>query len=356
MLEKLFELGEQPYSEADAEWDSFVSDHARGSVLQMTNWARLKNRFGWSSQRVWLRREGALSAGAQILFRSAAFGLLKIGYIPHGPLVDWADDEQVRILFNQIDLAAYRHRAGILKVEPMLWQDELGEGASESVRRRIGREALAGDTIQPPKTIELDLRPPCEQIMAQMKSKTRYNIRLAARRGVTVRQGNLDDIEAFNRLMRDTGVRDGFGVHAPEYYRAAFELFQPHSASLHIAEFEGQPLSAVMVFINGTRAAYLYGASSNRERNRMPSYAAQWAAMRWAKDRGCTSYDFWGIPDAPDDQLEADLTNRSDGLWGVYRFKRGFGGVKRRTIGTLDRVYNEKVYKLYHWRRRRSGR
>lgn len=354
MFEKLFELGEPPYSEADAEWDAFVAGHPKGSVLQTTNWARLKNRFGWSSQRVWLRKERRLTAGAQILFRSAALGMLKIGYIPHAPLVDWHDDEQVRVLLNQIDQAAYQHRAGILKIEPLIWQGELTPEMWSKVQSSIGTAADSGDSIQPPKTILIDLEPPLDQIMARMKSKTRYNIRLAAKKEVTVRQGELADITVFNQLMRLTGDRDQFGVHAPDYYRAAYELFQPDNVSLHIAEYSGRPLAAIMVFVSGTKAAYLYGASSNEERNRMPSYAVQWEAMKWAKDRGCTCYDLWGIPDALDQELEESFTKRSDGLWGVYRFKRGFGGETKRTVGTIDRVYNKNVYKLYQWRRRRS--
>jgi lipid II:glycine glycyltransferase (peptidoglycan interpeptide bridge formation enzyme) len=83
----------------------------------------------------------------------------------------------------------------------------------------------------------------------------------------------------------------------------------------------------------------------------MPTYAVQWAAMQWAKARGCTTYDLWGVPDFPEAALEKQFTERSDGLWGVYRFKRGFGGELRRTVGSADRVYNKMLYRLYRWRR-----
>jgi lipid II:glycine glycyltransferase (peptidoglycan interpeptide bridge formation enzyme) len=186
-----------------------------------------------------------------------------------------------------------------------------------------------------------------------MKSKTRYNIRLSAKKGVTVRQGTEKDLPIFNQLMLVTGQRDGFGVHAPVYYKAFWEIFAPEQAALFIAEFEERPLAAIIVSAVGKKAVYLYGASSNEERQRMPSYAVQWAAIQWAKERGCTEYDLWGIPDAEPDELEANFTQRSDGLWGVYRFKRGFGGQLKRTIGATDRVYNKRVQKLYQWRRNR---
>jgi len=171
---------------------------------------------------------------------------------------------------------------------------------------------------------------------------------------VVVRYGSADDLPEFNRMMRITGQRDGFGIHAPEYYRTAFELFAPEQACLAIAEYEGKPLAGVMAFALGGRAAYFYGASSDEERSRMPNYSAQWAAIQWAKSRDCTSYDLWGIPDFPETDLEKNFTLRNDGLWGVYRFKRGFGGRVRRTVGTVDRVYNRRLHRLYRWWRSRD--
>ncbi len=353
MLDKIFEIGERPYSEDDAEWDAFVANHPHGSILQTTNWARLKNRFGWTSHRVWLRKDGQLVAGAQILYRAAAIGLVKMAYIPHGPLVNWDDEEQVTVLLNQIDQSVYKRGASILKMEPLLWQSEAVMTKWEAICQQHGLLPNT-DTIQPPNTVLVDLRPSSDEILAAMKQKTRYNIRLAAKKEVTVRQGSLEDIAIFNKLMRETGERDAFGVHTPMYYHAAFEIFEPkNQVALFLAEYDGRPLAGVMVFVLGKTAAYLYGASSNEERQRMPTYAVQWAAMEWAKAQGCHWYDLWGVPDAPEDELEANFTDRHDGLWGVYRFKRGFGGQIQRTIGATDRIYNKLVYKLYQWRRGR---
>jgi peptidoglycan pentaglycine glycine transferase (the first glycine) len=348
MFDNWFELGEQPYTEEDAEWDAFVAAHPHGSILQTDAWARLKNRFGWSSQRVWLRRDGQLVAGAQLLFRSLALGILKVAYMPHGPLVDWQDEEQVAVLFNQIDQAMYQRGASILKMEPFIWQGEANGQQWQAICQQYGL-LTDTDTIQPPRTMMIDLRPSEEEILMAMKQKTRYNIRLAERKEVTVREGTADDLPIFIRLIKETGQRDGFGVHAADYYRAAYELFAPDNAALLLAEYDGQPLAGVMVFACGPKAAYLYGASSNEERQRMPSYAAQWAAMQWAKTHGCTSYDMWGVPDAPEAELEDNFLARQDGLWSVYRFKRGFGGDICRTVGPADRIYNRLVRHLYQW-------
>jgi lipid II:glycine glycyltransferase (peptidoglycan interpeptide bridge formation enzyme) len=182
-----------------------------------------------------------------------------------------------------------------------------------------------------------------------MKQKTRYNIRLAEKKGVTVRPW--DDLPAFHRMMLVTGGRDGFGVHSLEYYRRAYALFHPAGmAELLVAEYEGKPLAALMVFARGRRAWYIYGASNDEERNRMPAYLLQWEAMRWARSKGAQEYDLWGVPDEDEETLEAHFTERNDGLWGVYRFKRGFGGELKRAAQAIDRIYNPILYKLYLWR------
>jgi len=349
MFDKLTELEEQAYTEEDAEWDHFVTTHDNGSLLQTTSWARLKNRFGWQSRRVWLKLDGELVAGAQILVRSAAFGLLRVAYIPHGPLVDWQNEEQLSVLFSQIDHAAYEMGAGLLKMEPLLWRHEMAAVDWENLCHSHGC-LTDTNTIQPPRTLVVDLTGSENEILARMKQKTRYNIKLSDRKGITVRQGSKQDIDIFNHLIQQTGQRNEFGVHAREYYRDAFDFFSPDRVAMFIAEYEGEPLSAVMVFAHGQRAAYLYGASSEKERQRMPNYAVQWAAMLWAKESGFLGYDLWGVPDCSLDDLESQFQDRHDGLWGVYRFKRGFGGDLLRTVGTADRVYNSLVYRIYRWR------
>jgi len=179
-----------------------------------------------------------------------------------------------------------------------------------------------------------------------MKQKTRYNIRLASKKDIVIEPSN--DIELFNDLIKVTGSRDKFGVHTSQYYEDAFELFsEDQDCVLLIAKYKKTPLAGIIVFGRGKRAWYFYGASNNLERNRMPTYLLQWEAMRWAASRGCTEYDLWGIPDEEKDILERDFMSRSDGLWGVYRFKRGFGGGIKRTAGVYQKVINKPLYTAY---------
>jgi lipid II:glycine glycyltransferase (peptidoglycan interpeptide bridge formation enzyme) len=148
--------------------------------------------------------------------------------------------------------------------------------------------------------------------------------------------------------MQATGERDQFGIHNLEYYQRAFNRFKPAGAcELLLAEFDSEPLAALMVFTAGKRSWYLYGASASLYRERMPTYLLQWEAMKWARSVGCTQYDLWGIPDHDQEILETEFSHRSDGLWGIYRFKRGFGGTVHRSAGSWDRVYQSLPYNLY---------
>ena len=320
-------------------WDSFVARHQYGHLLQTTNWGALKARFGWRTELVTITEEGELVAGAQVLYRRPPLIPFSIAYVPKGPVVDWEQPEQVEAILEKLAAAAQGKKAILLRVEPNL---------PHSSSLDLGTDFLsAGKGVQPRRTLVVDIRGEEAEILGRMKPKTRYNIRLAGRKGVEARAGTAADLPIFNRLMSATGERNRFGVHSPAYYRAAFELFSPHDrVGMLLAEYQGRPLAALMVFALGKTAWYFYGASNNQERNRMPTYRLQWEAIRWARARGCEYYDLWGVPDEDEAVLEADFTQRSDGLWGVYRFKRGFGGRLVRWAGAYDQVLNRALYRL----------
>lgn len=307
-------------------------------MLQTGAWGELKRPFDWQPERL---RVG--ECGAQVLFRRLPLGLT-IAYLPWGPV-----GEGWHALWPEVDALCRRKHAIFLKIEPDAWDDQADLPA------RLPREAFAAAPIQPRRTVVVDLQGTEEEIMARMKQKTRYNINLAARKDVVVRVS--DDLDAFYALMQATSTRDSFGVHSKAYYERAHRLFAASGEGQILqAEFEGQPLAALMLFMRGDRAWYLYGASNDVERNRMPAYLLQWEAMRLAKQRGCTTYDLWGVPDEDEETLEAQFTERGDGLWGVYRFKRGFGGRVMRSAGAWDRVYQPLLYRAYRrLLERRSG-
>jgi peptidoglycan pentaglycine glycine transferase (the first glycine) len=332
-----------------SEWDAFLTRFPEAHLLQTSAWGELKSAFGWDVVRI-----ASAQAGAQILFRRLPLGL-SLAYIPKGPL-NLPGDQPAgpwRSLWPEIDALCRRRKAIFLKVEPDLWEPVQYDAQAGPLKLPGFRHSP--QDIQPARTLLVDLSGSEDQILARMKQKTRYNIRLALKKGIVVASSG--DIGLFHRLMIATGQRDAFGVHSQDYYQRAYDLFHPSgSCSVFVAEYQGQPLAALMVFARSSRAWYFYGASSNDHRERMPTYLLQWEAMRWAIAQGCTLYDLWGVPDVDETALEAQFASRSDGLWGVYRFKRGFGGQLRRAQGPWDRAYSPVLYALYRfWLRLRRS-
>lgn len=305
-------------------------------VLQTRAWGDLKARFGWEADN---------TASPLMLYRRLPLGL-RLAYVPRGPKPTAAQ-------LTALSTAARRRGAFMLKLEPDV--EDTPDAVADLLALGLQPSPHA---IQPRRSIVIDLAGSADDVLARMKQKTRYNIRLSEKKGVSARLGTAADLLAFNALMHETGSRDGFGIHAPEYYAAAFDLFAPQGqATLALAEFEGRLLAAVMAFAVDGNAWYLYGASSDHERQRMAPYLAQWAAIEWARKQGALTYDLWGVPDADEGALEAGFETRRDGLWGVYRFKRGWGGRLTRTVGAWDRVFNPWLYRLYtlYMSRRATG-
>lgn len=325
-----------------SEWDHFGAA-CGGHLLQSAAWGELKARFGWSVLRLALARDDTLIAGAQILLRRLPLGL-QFAYVPRGPIVQPADQNTVTALCDALCAAAKRRGAFALRLEP----NRVGGWDWRSARATW----LPANSVQPRTTIHLDLTRAPDIILAQMKPKWRYNIRLAERKGVRVRVGTADDLPLFYRLLQITGARDHFAIHAEAYYRAAFELLTAGDcARLLIAEFESEPLAAIFVTAFGGEAIYLYGASSNAHRDRMPNHALHWAAIQWARACGCVRYDLWGVA------AKADALQNSDEplTHGLYQFKQGFGGQLVQYVGGHDAVFSHLQYALFTrglaWRR-----
>jgi lipid II:glycine glycyltransferase (peptidoglycan interpeptide bridge formation enzyme) len=323
-----------------SEWNAFLAKHSSAHLLQSGEWGELKSAFGWEAVHI---IEG--ETGAQILFRRLPLGFT-FAYLPKGPVTV---SESGQAFWSAVDQACRSRRAVFLKVEPDGWEGEQRPSV-------FNRQAFVSSPqhIQPHSTLVIDLHGSEDEVFNRMKPKTRYNIRLAGRKEIVVHPS--DNMENFYRVITITGQREQFHVHSKEYYRRAYELFHPKGmCELFVADLQDRTLATLMVFARVKQAYYFYGASSDEERNRKATYPLQWEAIRWAHSHGCEQYDMWGIPDDATDVDEDQAEAREDGLWGVYRFKRGFGGSIKRAIPTLDRVYNPLLYKLYLWRFSSSG-
>ncbi len=328
--------------------------HEAGHLLQHPTWGEFKEAFGWRSVRLALSEGETFVAGAQVLFRPLPLGFT-LAYIPRGPMLRERTPSLLQALRRELDALCRRRRAIFLKVEPN-WED------TESARALLTTAGFrpSPHTVQPRSTILVDLDAGEEEMLARMKSKWRYNIRLARRKGVIVRPAEERDLPIFLDLMRETATRDRFGIHTPEYYRQVWNHLAPAGlATLLMAWYQDIPLAAIFVTAWAGTGIYMYGASSNRERHRMPNHLLQWEGMLWAKRQGCKVYDLWGIPDevgAHPDVWSTKTPERTDGMWGVFRFKQGFGGRIVRWVGAWDRVYNRPLYQIFQWMWQRRAR
>lgn len=325
-------------------WDQAIATLPGANLLQSYGWGELKARYGWEPVRLALLENAQVTAAAQMLLRSLSGGLLRLAYVPRGPLVDPADERRLTLLLEALVGRARAERSIFLRVEPP-WLDRPTVGAALATHDF----QWTAQTIQPQRTLLVDLTPSEEDLLAAMNAKTRYNIRLAGRKEVEVWEGTAAAIADWYGLMQETALRDEFGIHSLDYYRDVWHHLAPARAlKFFLAYYAGELLAGIMVSIFAGTATYLYGASSGRHRDRMPNYLLQWEAMRWAKAQGCVTYDLWGVPDEDEETLEMQFTQRDDGLWGVYRFKRGFGGRLVRYAGAFDRVFSRPMYLLWN--------
>lgn len=319
-----------------AAWDEFVMAQPRAHLLQLSSWGELKARFGWAAQVVTLTVEHKIRAGAMVLKKRLPFRAGTMAYLPMGGYT-LADADYAPLW------RAIRRETGaaFLKLEPGHFPaGETPDLPSMGFQR-------SPQTIQPATTIVIDINRDDETILRRMNQGTRRKLRKSLAGGISFTECDLRGLPAFYQLTQQTGSRNAFGVHSAAYFEAVIDLLIPRYGTLLLAEHQGECLAAIMVFALGDTAWYLYGASSRAQSNLYASYGIQWQALQWAKRRGCRYYDLWGVPDHDEATLEAEFKQRGDGLWGVYGFKRGWGGEVRHASGAWDLAWNPAVYAAY---------
>lgn len=330
-----------------ATWDRALLTLPNPHVLQSWAWGAFKSRHGWQAMPLLFESSGQTVAAAMVLRRKLPLLPASVLYVPRGPVLDWHDATLAAQVLAELERLARRQRAILLKIDPDVYHPDGAPAFSPRPACAPGLVELleargwqySGQQIQFANTVLLDLEPSEEELLAGMKQKSRYNTRLARRRGVSVRLGTADDLDLFYGLYAETAGRDGFPLRPREYYLDAWSSFlELGRARLLLAEVEGETVAGLMLLLFGPTAWYMYGASSGRHRERMPNNLLQWEAICQARAAGCTLYDLWGAPD----RLE-----ESDPMWGVYRFKRGLGGELARGLGAWDFPARPLAYRLY---------
>ncbi|HLF90266.1 MAG TPA: peptidoglycan bridge formation glycyltransferase FemA/FemB family protein [Anaerolineales bacterium] len=346
-------------------WNTLIASLPNPHLLQTWEWGQVKSWYGWQPFhfvwddqtcqvfKTWQVSEKDPLAAALVLVRAIPIrgfaARLSVVYVPKGPLLDWNNTSlRDRVLH---DLLAFARRKGaiFLKIDPDVrlgtgipntpedQPDPLGQSLISYLQSQNWR--FSQDQIQYRNTIAFDLSPSEDDMLSRMKQKTRYNVRLAERKGVVVRVGTDADLEMLYHMYAETSVRDGFVIREQKYYLDLWQTFmQAGMLEPLIAEMDGEPVAGVMIFQFAGTAYYLNGMSRDAHREKMPNYLLQWEAARRAKAAGCAVYDLWGAPDVFDE---------SDSMWSVFRFKEGLGGEVVRFIGAWDLPVQPMMYKLY---------
>lgn len=286
-----------------------------------------------------------------------------IAYVPYGPEIEPSEENQGVFLEELSEIIrSYLPRECVAIRYDLNWRshwceddnyDERGvwNGAPEKQYQEFQLNygtinwnlRKSNMDILPSTTIFMDLSLSEEDLLKHMKPKTRYNILLAERKGVRVYRTGIDKIDVWYKLYQETALRNGLYINKPEYFTSvlsarADDTSSPATVELLVAEHDGEPLAAMFLILSGHRGTYLYGASSSAKRNYMPTYAMQWEAIKIAKAYGCTEYDMFGVSPGPD---------KSHPMYGLYRFKTGFGGELFHHLGCWDYPLDEDSYKLF---------
>jgi peptidoglycan pentaglycine glycine transferase (the first glycine) len=334
------------------QWNRIISQFEGSTILQTWEWGEIKSKYGWK-QDYYVKENvfGKPVAAALILSREqrlSKFGpLIKILYVPHGPLLDWGNPEIVIETLDHLRKYSKVQKAAYIKVDPqiVLAQDialsaqNKGKTA-ENIKEYFEKSGwlISRQQIQFKNTFWIDLTKSEDELLANMKQKTRYNIRLAEKKGVKVRQGSRNDFDLIYEMYSVTSVRDGFIIRPKEYYFLLWNTFMEAGKAVPlIAEVHDEPVGALFLFHFNQKSYYLYGMSRDVHREKMPSYLLQWEAIRLSKSLGCTIYDLWGAP---------DVFDCSDRMWGVYKFKEGLGGEVIQTIGAFDFPTSKLAYTI----------
>jgi peptidoglycan pentaglycine glycine transferase (the first glycine) len=350
------------FTDKPGEWNEIISQLPMSHFLQTWEWAEVKAKYDWIPMPyIWRDERSNIIAASMILKKqitSRGFpARFSIFYSPKGPLLDWSNTALRSRVLNDLESFAKKQSAIFLKIDPDIVlgrgipgsEEDIIDANGQTARSELMRRGwvYSSDQIQFQNTVLINVNSSEEELLAYMKPKTRYNIRLAEKKGVSIRIGILGDLPGLYKMYAETSVRDGFVIRDENYYITVWKLFMQNFDRLSVnvpaciplvAEVDNELVAAIFLFMFASRAYYVYGMSRNLHRDKMPTHLLQWEAMKRAKENGCTIYDLWGAP---------EIFDESDSMWGVYRFKEGLGGEVIRTLGAYDFAPTKVWYKLY---------
>lgn len=328
-------MSERVTKETLQDYEVFLQSHPKGNFAQSFLWGKQKPMWKWEAV-ISRGADGAIRGAMSVLIREMPGIRRPMVYGCRAPVCDLDDRETLYDLLDGVKAIAAEEKAYVIKIDPDVpSSDERFTGFLTDYGFRLKKGGKNFEAIQPKYVFRLDVAGKTEEeLLAGFSQKTRYNLRVAEKKGVEVKICGEEMVPAFADLMLTTGVRDGFVTRKPEYFSAMLQNMGEH-ARLYMAFSEGEPIAGTLAIHYGDKVWYLYGASSNAHRNLMPNYLLQWNMIRWALETNCRVYDFRGV--------SGDLSEDNP-LYGLYKFKKGFGGVFTEFIGEMDYVLSPAAY------------
>ncbi len=324
------------------EYVEFTSNHERSHILQSVEWGKVKKE--WINEFVIVKNEqGKIEGTLSILIRKIPMFPCTFMYAPRGPICDLHNKEVLKKLTDGAKEIAKKYNAMTLKIDTDTPADDL-EYASimKELGYKLKNDYYNLEGVQARFLMRVDLKDKTEEELLQgFHHKTRYNIRVAMKKGVQIKIGTREDIPTFFELMKTTGQRDGFVIRDIDYFYRMYDSLGKY-ARIFLAyagedEEHMECVSGTLAGLYGNKCLYLYGASGNKYRNYMPNYLIQWEMIRWSLENGCTVYDLRGVPGIIEDENNA--------IYGLYKFKKGFAGQATEMIGEFDL----QLKPLWHW-------
>lgn len=318
------------------EFNKFLANNERCNFQQSLEWSKVKT--SWKTEVILAEDKNKNIIGSLTVWirKIPIFG--HIMYAPRGPICDVHNKEVLEQLTEGAKELAKKYKAIVLRIEPDIKSDDIEfKNNMIELGYKIKDDAKNfREEIQPRYVFRLDVKGKTEdEVFKNFHQKTRYNVRLATKKGVTVKDGTREDLKDFHKIMITTGKRDGFIIRPLEYFEKMYdELGQEHMKIL-MAYYEGKPISGVIPIIYGNKTWYLYGASSNEHRNLMPNYLLQWEMIKLALQNKSDIYDLRGVPGIADDSN------------GLYRFKKGFGAEYTEFVGEVYIPFKPIMYNMY---------
>ncbi len=321
---------------SESEYTEFLETHERCNFQQSLEWAKVK--ISWKHEVILAEDNSGKIIGSLMVWirKIPIFG--NIMYSARGPVCDIHNMEVLKQLSEGIQQLAKKYNAIVMRMEPdIVSSDETFRNIMIDLGYQIKDDAKNfREEIQPRYVFRLNTKNKTEEeLFKNLHSKTRYNVRLATKKGVVIKEGTRDDLKVFHKIMVTTGIRDGFITRPLSYFERMYDCLGEKHMKLLMAYYNDEPISGVIVIMYGNKTWYLYGASSNEHRNLMPNYLLQWEMVKIALANKSDIYDLRGVPGI------ADNSN------GLYRFKKGFGAEYTEFIGEVYMEFKPFRYRLY---------